>query len=172
MNLSEVGGILDGNPKAVLFKQAGPERSALAGGVLASRNRVAHAFGVAPRELLAEVLRRLQNRPEIIDIAREAAPVQQVVLTGADADLTKLPIHLQHGDDGGPYISAAMDFAIDKASDWTNVGLRRLLLRGRRETGIDLLAPSDLRAIYQASLARGELGRGGKDGAYLLVSPA
>jgi UbiD family decarboxylase len=67
-----------------------------------------------------------------------------------------LPIHLQHGLDGGPYISAAMDFAHDKAAGWTNVGLRRLMLRGRLETGIDLIAPSDLRTIFQASLARGE----------------
>ena len=66
-------------------------------------------------------------------------------MTGADVDLTKLPVHLQHGKDGGPYISAAMDFARDPATGWTNVGLRRLMLRGRATTGIDLVAPSDLR---------------------------
>ena len=34
--------------------------------------------------------------------------------------------------------------------------MRRLMLRGRREAGIDLNAPSDLRAIYQARAKRGE----------------
>ena len=34
------------------------------------------------------------------------APVHQVVWTGKDADFTRLPVHLQHGHDGGPYISA------------------------------------------------------------------
>src|SRR5690606_29574996 len=73
-----------------------------------------------------------------------------------DADVTRLPANLQHGLDGGPYISAALDFARDPATGDTNVGLRRLMLRGRRETGIDLVAPSDLRAIYLARQALGE----------------
>src|SRR5262249_28943726 len=34
--------------------------------------------------------------------------------------------------------------------------LRRLMLRGRATTGVDLVAPSDLRAIYLAALKRGE----------------
>ena len=154
--LAQVGGILEGNPKAVLFQQVGAERLPLAGNVIGSRARMAHAFGVTPRKLLAEVLSRLHNKPEIVEVARDQAPVQQVVSTGAEADLTALPVHLQHGCDGGLYISAAMDFAFDKASGWTNVGLRRLMLRGRSETGIDLVAPSDLRTIFLASLERRE----------------
>lgn len=41
VKLSEVGRILDGNPKAVLFNQAGAGRSPLVGNVLGSRKRVA-----------------------------------------------------------------------------------------------------------------------------------
>src|SRR5262249_35181496 len=78
------------------------------------------------------------------------------VATGTDIDLTRLPVHLQHGKDGAPFISAAMDFARDGATGWTNVGLRRLMLRGRATTGVDLVAPSDLRMIYLAALKRGE----------------
>ena len=47
------------------------------------------------------------------------------------------------------------DLAIDPKTGWTNVGVRRLMLRGRREAGIDLVSPSDLRAIYEASAAAG-----------------
>src|SRR5262249_20318928 len=36
---------------------------------------------------------------------------------------------------------------------FTNIGIRRLMLRGRREAGVDLNSPSDLRAIYEASAA-------------------
>ena len=154
--LADVGGILEGNAKAVLFRQAGAERVPLAGNVMGSRARMAHAFGVTPRTLLPEVLSRLQNRPELVEVHRDDAPVQRMVSSGADADLTKLPVHLQHGCDGGLYISGAMDFTIDKANGWTNVGLRRLMLRGRAETGVDLVAPSDLRAILMASLERRE----------------
>src|SRR5262249_24798032 len=111
---------------------------------------------VSPQQLLSEIMRRLRLKPDIVEVAREQAPVQQVVTTGADIDLTKLPVHLQHSKDGGPFISAAMDFARDPATGWTNVGLRRLMLRGRATTGVDLVAPSDLRAIYLATLKRGE----------------
>jgi 2,5-furandicarboxylate decarboxylase 1 len=152
--LSEIARALEANPKAVLFESAGGH--AVVGNVLASRTRLAHAFDVSPQKLLPEILRRLRLKPEFIEVGREDAPVQQVVLTGADVDLTTLPVHLQHGKDGGPFISAAMDFARDAATGWTNVGLRRLMLRGRATTGIDLVAPSDLRAIYLATLARGE----------------
>ena len=154
--LADIARILDGNPKAVLFEAAGPERFALAGNVLASRRRFARAFGVEPDRLLPEVLRRLRTKPEFVEVTREQAPVQQVVQVGADVDVTALPAHVQHAKDGGPYISAAIDIAIDPATKLTNVGLRRLMVRGRDETGIDLVAASDLRTIYRAVAERRE----------------
>ena len=156
VDLADVAGVLEGNPKAVLFRAVGPERQELVGNVTGSRSRLARAFGVAPNALLAEVLRRLRSKPDIVDVPRAQAPVQQVVLTGDDADLTKLPVHLGHGADGGPYISSSIDFVVDPKTGWTNVGVRRLMLRGRRETGIDLVSPSDLRAIYETSAAAGK----------------
>ncbi len=154
--LADIAGVLDGNAKAVLFRAAGSERQELVGNVTASRARLARAFGVEPNALLAEILRRLRLKPDIIDVTRVEAPCQAVVLTGEDADLTALPVHLQHGCDGGPYISASIDYVVDPKTGFTNVGLRRLMLRGRREAGIDLVAPSDLRAIYEASTAAGK----------------
>jgi UbiD family decarboxylase len=156
VDLADVAGVLEGNPKAVLFRAVGPERHELVGNVTGSRARLARAFGVAPDALLAEVLRRLRSKPEIIDVPRAQAAVQEIVLTGDDADLTRLPVHLGHGADGGPYISSSIDFVVDPKTGWTNVGVRRLMLRGRRETGIDLVSPSDLRAIYEASAAGGK----------------
>src|SRR6185503_7289816 len=64
--------------------------------------------------------------------------------------------HLGHGADGAPYISSSTDFVVDPKTGFTNVGVRRLMLRGRREAGIDLVSPSDLRAIYEASAAAGK----------------
>jgi UbiD family decarboxylase len=155
-DLADVAGILEGNPKAVLFRAVGPERQELVGNVTGSRARIARAFGVAPGQLLPELRRRLQTKPTIIEVSRAEAPVQEVVQTGADADLTALPVHLGHGADGGPYISSSIDYVVDPKTGWTNVGVRRLMLRGRHEAGIDLVSPSDLRAIYEASAAAGQ----------------
>jgi len=150
VELADVAAKLDGNARAVWFSRAGGAE--LAGNVAGSRSRLALALD-SPRDLLAEVRRRLAVAQEVIEV-REA-PVHAVVET-AEADLTALPVHLQHGFDGAPYISSAMDVTRDPASGLTNVGIRRLMLRGRREAGVDLNAPSDLRAIYQAAAQRGE----------------
>jgi UbiD family decarboxylase len=156
VDLADVAKILDGNPRAVHFLAAGPERQEMVGNVVSSRNRIARAFGVVPDRLAAEIARRLANKPQIVEVSGAEAPVQQVLLTGEAADLTALPVHLQHGLDGAPYISASIDYVIDARTGWTNVGIRRLMLRGRRETGVDLVSPSDLRAIYEASAAAGQ----------------
>jgi 2,5-furandicarboxylate decarboxylase 1 len=153
-DLADVADILEGNAKAVLFRAVGPERQELVGNVTGSRSRLARALGVEQGALLPELLRRLRNKSVIVDVLQ--APVQEVVRTGEDADLTALPVHLGHGADGAPYISSSVDFVVDPKSGWTNVGMRRLMLRGRREAGVDLVSPSDLRAIYEASAAAGQ----------------
>ena len=129
--LRDVAAAIEGNAKAVRFAAVGAERQELVGNVCGARSRLALAFGVPPEKLCQEVQRRLRKAPEIVEVSRTEAPVQEVVLTGDEADLTALPVHLQHGADGAPYISASTDFVIDPKTGWTNVGMRRLMLRGR-----------------------------------------
>jgi 2,5-furandicarboxylate decarboxylase 1 len=156
VELADIAKVVDGNPRAVHFLAAGPERQELVGNVMSSRSRIARAFGVVPERLAAEIRRRLAGTPQIVEVGRTDAPVQELVLVGAAADLTALPVHLQHGLDGAPYISASIDYAIDSRTGWTNVGIRRLMLRGRREAGVDLVSPSDLRALYETSAGAGK----------------
>jgi len=154
VDLADVAGRLASSPKALWFKNAGGDE--LVGNVLGARSRLARAFGVPAQDVAREMERRLALEPKLIELSSAEAPVHQVVETGEAIDVTRLPAHLQHAMDGAPYISASIDYTIDPASGKTNAGLRRLMLRGRRETGIDLNAPSDLRAIYLAASSRGE----------------
>lgn len=154
--LSEIAAVLEANPRAVLFDSPGGDSVQLCGNVVASRSRIAAAFETTPENLLAEVLKRLRRKGDVVEVDGSVAPVQQVVITGDACDLTALPVHLQHGLDGAPYISASIDFVKDPETGWTNVGVRRLMLRGRRIAGVDVVAPSDLRAIYLAHAKRGE----------------
>ena len=146
---------MDGNKRAVLFRKAGPDAVELVGNVIGNE-RLGAAFGTSRQKLPQEVMRRLGTPQDIVEIASDEAPIHQVKLTGDNADLTKLPAHLQHACDGGPYISSSIDYTIDPETGLTNTGCRRLMLRGRQETGIDLVAPSDLREIYLRSVVRGE----------------
>ena len=79
-----------------------------------------------------------------------------IKITGKDVDLTKLPFHPQHALDGACYLSSAIDYTIDPATGRRNVGCRRLSLRNHTECGINVTAPSDLKRIYTACVARGE----------------
>ena len=156
IDLIDVAARLDGNPKATLFTAAGPDKQELVGNVMGSRRRLALAFETDERGLLGALQERLKTPQKPVKVAAQDAPVQQVVRKGDEADLCALPVHLQHGEDGAPYISASLDFALFPGSGFTNVGCRRIMLRGPRHAGIDLIAPSDLRAIYMESVARKE----------------
>ncbi len=147
---------LEANPKAVLFEKAGPEEFRIVGNLMADRARLAAAFGVAPADLLAEVMKRLATPQPTVTVAHEDAPCREIVWTGADADLTRLPAVFQHGRDGGPYFSSTIDYVVNPETSLTNVGCRRMMLRSRTEAGVDLNAPSDLKAIYEAAARRGE----------------
>jgi len=154
IDLIDVARVLDGNPRAVWFKAAGPERAELVGNVMGSRQRLARAIDADPVGLLRALMQRLGGPRPPIKVSSQQAPVQQVVLKDADADLCRLPIHLQHAADGAPYISAGIDYALFPDSGFTNVGCRRIMLRGPQQAGVDLIAPSDMRAIYLDAAAR------------------
>jgi 2,5-furandicarboxylate decarboxylase 1 len=153
-DLIDVAARLDGNPKAVLFEKAGGEQARLIGNVMGSRRRMALAFGVSEKGLLEEVLQRSSTPIAPVQIPSNAAPVHQIVLRGEEADLTRLPVHLQHTEDGAPYISAGIDISRSVDGSKRNVGYRRLMLRGPREAGVDMIAPSDFRVMYAEYLAR------------------
>lgn len=154
--LLDLGGKLDCNPKAVWFRAAGPERAEVVGNVMGSRRRLALSLDTDEKGFPAKLRDAIEHAIAPVDIPAADAPVQEVVLTGDDADFTKLPVHLQHALDGAPYISAGIDFARDPETGIVNIGCRRLMLRGAKSAGIDLNAPSDLRALYQRVVAKGE----------------
>jgi len=155
IDLIDVGQVFEGNPKASLLGKVGPEQRQLVGNVMGSRKRMAMALDTTEAALLPTLMQRLQNPQKSVRLRSEQAPVQQVVLKGDDADLCSLPVHLQHTQDGAPYISAGIDFAQFANGD-TNVGCRRIMLRGPRQAGVDMIAPSDIRAIYLDAVSKGQ----------------
>jgi UbiD family decarboxylase len=154
--LSDLSPIIESTTKAVLFRKAGPEQHEVAGAVSATRTRLAAAFGVPEEKLREEYARRMATPPKTFEVPSGDAPVHQVVMTGDQIDLTKLPFHVQHEYDGAPYISSGIDFTVDPVTKRSNVGCRRLMLRGKDRAGFNLTAPSDLRQIYLGCVQRGE----------------
>ena len=157
VSLADLSQHIEASSKAVLFKNAGPQNVEVIAGVCGSRRRVAAAFGVSADKVVEEYRRRVRNRQPIVDVSGAEAPVQRVVYQGDDVDLTRLlPFHVQHQFDGSAYISSAIDYSVDPETGLTNVGMRRLSLRGRRECGTNVTANSDLKRIYKGRAARAE----------------
>jgi UbiD family decarboxylase len=154
--LTGLSAIIERTERAVLFKTAGPEQAEIVAKTAGSRKRLAAAFGVTDGKLYDEYYKRLANPQPVVEVPSGEAPVHQVKVTGPDVDLTRLPFHPQHAFDGSCYISAAIDYTVDPATGRRNVGSRRLSLRNRRECGTNVTAPSDLKRIYTACVARGE----------------
>lgn len=154
--LTELSAIIERTDKAVLFRKVGPEQVELVAKTAGNRKRLAAAFETTEAKLYDEYFKRLANPQPVVEVRSADAPVHAIKITGKDVDLTKLPFHPQHALDGSCYMSSAIDYTIDPATGRRNVGCRRLSLRNRTECGINVTAPSDLKRIYTASVARGE----------------
>lgn len=154
--LADLSYAIEQSPKAKLFKNVGAERFEMAAATAGSRKRLAAALGVEPAQAVAEFARRLSTPQPIVKIESKDAPVHEVVKTGDQIDLTKLPFHPQHEFDGGTYISSGIDYSIDPATGRANIGCRRLMLRSKNTMRANLTANSDLKKIYKACVERKE----------------
>ncbi|MGD0023691.1 MAG: UbiD family decarboxylase [Xanthobacteraceae bacterium] len=154
--LTGLSTVIEGTDKAVLFERAGPEQVELVAKTAGNRKRIAAAFETSEDKLYDEYFKRLATPQPLVEVPSAEAPVHEIKVAGEDVDLTKLPFHPQHAYDGSCYLSSAIDYTIDPATGRRNVGSRRLSLRNRYEAGTNVTAPSDLKRIYTACVARGE----------------
>ena len=115
--LTKLGEMIEGTDKAVLFRKAGPEQLEVVAKTAGSQKRLAAAFGVTPDKLYDEYFKRLANPQEWVEVPSDESPAREVVLTGKDIDLTKLPFYPHHAYDGSAYLSSAIDYVIDPASE-------------------------------------------------------
>jgi len=156
VELADLARVIEQTPQASWFQNVGADRLEIVAGISGSRRRIAMAFESDERSLTRVVAQRIARPQSVVEIASADAPVHARVITGDAIDLTRLPFYLQHERDGGPYISAALDFSIDPATGKRNIGCRRLMLRSRSTCTTNLTNRSDLRAMYHAALERGE----------------
>ena len=154
--LTGLAPIIEQTRKAVLFRQAGPERFEMIAKAMAGRKRLLAALNTTPDKAYDTLLSRIATPQKSIEVPSDEAPVHAIKITGKDVDLTKLPFYPQHEFDGSCYISSGVDYVIDPVSGRTNVGSRRLALRNRYQCGTNITAPSDLKRIMMGCEKRKE----------------
>ncbi len=101
-----------------------------------SRARFAAALGVPESELI-EHLAKTEERT-IDPVMRETGPIHEVVLTGDQVDLAKLPILGHFTDDAGRYITNAIVVGKDPTTGVRNASFHRMEVKGPRTLGTSL----------------------------------
>lgn len=107
----------------------------------ASTTRYALAVGIDPalsiRDMILATRGIMRRRLAPIEVPQASAPVNEIVLTGDDIDLTRLPAPRFWPGDGGRYIGTGdVTFTRDPATGRVNVGVYRQMLHGPRHVGL------------------------------------
>src|SRR5262249_38171086 len=89
--LTGLSTIVERTPKAVLFKQAGPEQVEIAAKTAGSRKRLAAAFATSEDRLGEEYFKPLGNPQPLVQVPNGGAPVHEVAVTRGDLRLTQPP---------------------------------------------------------------------------------
>ena len=142
---------------ALLFEQLAGDRSQariLCNMLGASKERYALAVGIDPGLSIAGMIAAtrgvMTRRIAPVRVAKRDAPVNEIVLTGDQIDLTAFPVPKFWPGDGGRYIGTG-DITLTSSADSgrLNVGVYRQMLHGPSRS--DFIA---LRASMACSTAR------------------
>ncbi len=139
--------------KAVLFENIKGHDIPVVGNLFGNMRKMELAFDTDRENLLQEYLQRVTRKVGSRVVA--GGPVKENVLSGADVDLSRLPIPWLNEFDGGHYIDAGIIVAKDPEFGY-NLALNRLHVQGRNKSSIFLLAVHHLGAYYQRAEERGE----------------
>jgi 2,5-furandicarboxylate decarboxylase 1 len=122
--------------------------------LFARRSRFARALGVADDELI-DAWAASGDR-QIEPALRDGGPVHDVVLTGADANLERLPLLRHFEQDADRYITNAIVVAKDPDTGLRNASFHRMQLKGPHRLGTSLHSRRHLWNYVQRAEERNE----------------
>lgn len=118
------------------------------------RRRYALGLGVAPDRLIRDWGTFGERR--LAPAMRERGPIHDVVVTGKDVDLGKLPIMLHFACDAGRYITNGIVIAKDPDTGVRNASFHRMQVKGKNRLGTSLHSRRHLWNYVRRSEERGE----------------
>jgi len=126
----EMAGIIAANgEKPILFENVKESSIPVVAGLVSSKELICRSLGITKEQLLPKLLDAIEHpvAPNMVT----KAPCQEVVESGADVDLTKLPIMRYTTQDGGRYIASAVSIVKDRETGIRNMCFHRLMLLGK-----------------------------------------
>jgi len=153
-----------GSEHALLINQFGTERRMCLAFDAKSLDEVGARLGdvleMQPPQGLVEKVKGLAKLKSIADSMPKsvrAGRSQEVVLTGDDVDLGRLPIQTCWPDDAAPFITLPAVITRDPRDGTRNVGMYRMQVLGPRETAMHWQIHKDGRMDYLATDGRLEV---------------
>ena len=124
----------------VIFEKVRGSDIPLVTNMHASFPRLAMAIGLPYNATATDFIHEYGRREAhpIDPVMVDSGPCQEIVLTGDDVDLTRLPILKYHELDAGRYITLAFNVMKDPDTGTRNVGIYRLQLKGKNRLGIQI----------------------------------
>jgi 4-hydroxy-3-polyprenylbenzoate decarboxylase/2,5-furandicarboxylate decarboxylase 1 len=107
----------------------------LVAGLYGNRKRALIAFEATEATIHDRVIKAIDNPIGPIDFSGPP-PCQEVVLTGDDIDLTKLPVPIYSPKDGGPYITSGILVSEDPDTGIPDIGNYCFQVHGARVLGL------------------------------------
>ena len=133
----ELPSVMDSiHDKAVLVEKIKDHDFPLLAGAYSNRTQYAHAMGCDPRAVSAKLVELTHRR--IPPVVVGTAPCKDVVMKGADVDLTRFPLFLHHPHDGQAYLQDTSVVSRHPDTKLINWGMYRMMYRSKNETNIDM----------------------------------
>lgn len=138
---------------AILFERLkGYDIPALAN-MFGTRERIALALGVDPRDMVDHIVARLKTRIPPASIDAALAPCKDVRIAGNDVDLTRIPAPYWNVGDGGNYITAGLN--IGAHPQWgKNAGIYRNMVLDRQHI-LAQIAPDHQQRLFYEDIGKG-----------------
>jgi 2,5-furandicarboxylate decarboxylase 1 len=153
VDIRHIATLVDQAKTALYFHNVIGYELPVVSGLIRTRERAMLALGCDTYREIEDKLAQGISRP-IPPKYVKTSPSREVLLTGDDVDLYKLPIPMSSIFDGGPMITAGVVIARDPELG-INSGIYRLIVKEKNLTGIDIVTPNNMRLFAQRAYEQG-----------------
>ncbi|MDP6942236.1 MAG: menaquinone biosynthesis decarboxylase [Planctomycetota bacterium] len=165
----------DGAPnKALLFENVKGMEIPVFINAFGSRNRMALSLDGTPDEHASRIaallnqsppegiLEKIKMLPKLAEVGKwfpkkvANSPCQDVIWTGDEVDLSRLPVLTTWPDDAGPFVTFPLCVTQDPETGRRNLGTYRLQIMGKRETGFHTHLHKDAKRHLNKASKKGD----------------
>src|SRR3954449_3766815 len=154
VDIRHIATLVDQAKTALYFHNVIGYEMPVVSGIIRTRGRAIMALGAETYREIEDKLAHAISHP-IPPKYVKTSPTREVVLTGDDVDLYKLPIPMSSIFDGGPMITAGVVITRDPELG-INSGIYRFIVKEKSLTGIDIVTPNNMRLFAQRAYQRKE----------------